>query len=90
MKWAPAIMSEAFFMSNMSPQTPGFNRGIWKRLESQVRGWAIENRSVYIATGGGRSGVILGAGMGQVIADLISTGATDMNINEFDPDRFRD
>ena len=51
-----------------------------------VPGW----EGVYIATGGGRSGVILGAGMGQVIADLISTGVTDMNINEFDPDRFRD
>ena len=52
MKWSSAIMSESFFMSNMSPQAPSFNRGIWKRLESQVRGWAVENRSVYIATGG--------------------------------------
>lgn len=33
MKWAPAAMSESFLMSNMSPQDPGFNRGIWKKLE---------------------------------------------------------
>ncbi|MGK0234811.1 MAG: DNA/RNA endonuclease G (NUC1), partial [Psychroserpens sp.] len=30
-------MSESFYMSNMSPQIPEFNRGIWKRLEGKVR-----------------------------------------------------
>ena len=30
-------MDETFLMSNMSPQVPGFNRGIWKRLEAHVR-----------------------------------------------------
>lgn len=54
-----------------------------------ILGAAPRWEGVYIATGGGRSGVILGAGMGQVTADLISTGATDMAINEFDPERFR-
>jgi len=52
MKWSPVAMSESFYMSNMSPQRPGFNRGIWKRLEEQVRRWAVDNKSVYIATGG--------------------------------------
>lgn len=52
MKWSTTAMSESFYMSNMSPQEPSFNRGIWKRLESQVRRWAIDNGSVYIATGG--------------------------------------
>lgn len=32
-------MKESFFMSNMSPQLPGFNRGVWKRLEALVRAW---------------------------------------------------
>ena len=32
MKWSTTAMSESFFMSNMSPQLPGFNRGIWKKL----------------------------------------------------------
>lgn len=29
--------SETFLLSNMSPQVPGFNRGIWKDLEEAVR-----------------------------------------------------
>lgn len=29
--------SETFLLSNMSPQKPKFNRGIWKKLESAVR-----------------------------------------------------
>lgn len=29
--------SETFLLSNMSPQVPGFNRGIWKALEEAVR-----------------------------------------------------
>ena len=44
-------MYESFYMSNISPQTPGFNRGIWKRLESQTRMWAIENSGLFITTG---------------------------------------
>ena len=31
------INSETFLMSNMSPQVPEFNRGVWKDLESAVR-----------------------------------------------------
>ena len=29
--------SETFLLSNMSPQTPSFNRGIWRELEIAVR-----------------------------------------------------
>lgn len=29
--------SETFLLSNMSPQKPYFNRGMWKRLESAIR-----------------------------------------------------
>ena len=65
-------------MSNMSPQEPGFNRGIWKRLEAQVRAWAINNQSVYVATGGvlkgnlptiGRNGVSIPRYYYKVILD---------------------
>ena len=45
-------MSETFYLSNMSPQVPAFNRGIWKSLESLVREWAEEEDSIYIVTGG--------------------------------------
>lgn len=29
--------SETFLLSNMSPQAPQFNRGIWRKLEMQIR-----------------------------------------------------
>jgi len=35
----------------MSPQNPSFNRGIWKRLESLVRGWG-EKFEIYVSTAG--------------------------------------
>jgi endonuclease G len=50
-KWSATAMSESFYMSNMSPQVPGFNRGIWKNIESTVRNWAVENDEIYIVTG---------------------------------------
>ena len=51
MGWSAQAMEESFFYSNMSPQTPGFNRGIWKRLEEQVRQWAVDNQLIYVVTG---------------------------------------
>ncbi len=51
MKWSAEATNETFYMSNMSPQEPGFNRGIWKRLEEQVREWAVELKTVYVVTG---------------------------------------
>ena len=51
MAFSRACMSETFYMSNMSPQAPAFNRGIWKRLEELVRGWAKENGELFIVTG---------------------------------------
>lgn len=50
-RWNAEAQSESFFMSNMSPQRPAFNRGVWKRLEDQVRKWAIEYDTLYVVTG---------------------------------------
>lgn len=47
----PVAMDDSFLMSNVSPQIPAFNRGIWKRLEEQVRDWACQYDSLYIITG---------------------------------------
>ncbi len=44
-------MAESFYLSNMSPQNPSFNRGIWSKLEKQVRQWAIDDGAVYVVTG---------------------------------------
>ncbi len=51
MLWDEQAMLESFYMSNMSPQNPSFNRGIWKRLEAKVREWAIHNDSIIVITG---------------------------------------
>lgn len=51
MGWSSIAMQESFFYSNMSPQIPAFNRGIWKTLEELVRQWAIENSALLIVTG---------------------------------------
>ncbi|MEQ8906058.1 DNA/RNA non-specific endonuclease [Ekhidna sp.] len=51
MAFSELAMSESFFLSNMSPQEAGFNRGIWKSLESQVRQWVSEKGSLYVVTG---------------------------------------
>lgn len=45
------IMSESFLMSNMTPQTADFNRGIWNDLEGAVRTWAEGAVSVRVVTG---------------------------------------
>ena len=38
-------------MSNMSPQKPAFNRGIWKDLEALVRHFAIKEEKIVVVTG---------------------------------------
>lgn len=45
------FMSESFLLSNMMPQTPGNNRGIWNVLEGQVRDWVIKYKELYVITG---------------------------------------
>lgn len=45
-------MNDCFYMSNMSPQAPAFNRGIWNKLENQIRDWGIEKDTLYVVTGG--------------------------------------
>ena len=51
MSWSETAMKESFYYSNMSPQVPSFNRGIWKKLEEQVRSWADELGTIYVVTG---------------------------------------
>jgi endonuclease G len=47
------IMSESFFLSNMVPQTPNNNRGIWRILEMQIRDQVKESgQSLYVVSGG--------------------------------------
>ena len=47
----PAGMSHSFYTSNIVPQVPGNNRGIWARLEINVRIWARQKGQLYVVTG---------------------------------------
>ena len=50
-KCCQELMNETFFMSNIAPQVPDFNRGIWENIESRVRGWAVRDEELFIVTG---------------------------------------
>jgi endonuclease G len=46
------IMSESFLLTNMVPQVPNLNRGIWLRLELRVRNWVRDhNKDIYAVSG---------------------------------------
>jgi len=51
MAFSEECMNTSFYYSNMSPQFPGFNRGIWKKLETLVRFWAFTYDSLHIISG---------------------------------------
>lgn len=51
MSWDDEAQKETFLMSNISPQPKGFNGGIWKELEENVRDWTYHNDRLYITSG---------------------------------------
>jgi endonuclease G, mitochondrial len=51
MKFSKIAMNESFYFSNIAPQVAGFNRGIWRKLEENVRKWALKYDTLYIITG---------------------------------------
>ena len=51
MGFSELAMDESFLMSNISPQVPDFNRGIWKELETTLREWAKKERKLFVVTG---------------------------------------
>ena len=51
MRFSVEAAYERDFMSNISPQQPTFNRGIWGDLEDKFREWAVSAGSIYVVTG---------------------------------------
>ena len=52
LSWSQIVEYESFLMTNMYPQHGSLNRGIWKLLETSVRGWAVQqNRAFTIYVG---------------------------------------
>ncbi len=62
MAFDAAAIDETFFMSNMSPQVPAFNMGIWRELEELTRDWARRFKRLYVVTGP----VLTQPGLGQI------------------------
>ena len=50
MKLNKTAMSETFYMTNMSPQAPGFNRGIWASLERDVRDLVMDHGDGHVVS----------------------------------------
>ena len=80
MSWDELVMRETFIMTNITPQIPGFNRGIWKRLEDQTRAWARERKHELLVYAGtiytgddntiGSNRVSVPSGFFKVIVDI--------------------
>ena len=47
LSWSQIVEYESFLMTNMYPQHGSLNRGIWKLLETSVRGWAVQTNQSY-------------------------------------------
>jgi len=50
--WDQQVEYESFLMSNMSPQYPSTNRGIWKQLETATRAWSFESKHDFLIYAG--------------------------------------
>ncbi|MEO0340534.1 MAG: DNA/RNA non-specific endonuclease, partial [Bacteroidota bacterium] len=51
MAFSIEAMQNSFLMSNISPQSHDFNKGIWKELEHLTRTWAKKYKKLYVVTG---------------------------------------
>lgn len=48
LSWDLQVEYESFLMTNMFPQHGSLNRGIWKLLETSIRGWTVQRNQTYI------------------------------------------
>jgi endonuclease G len=69
LSWDQQVEYESFLMSNMSPQYPNLNRGVWKHLEASSRAWAQQrSHSLTIYSGNiYRVGTSKTIGAGRVV-----------------------
>ena len=57
LSWTQQVEYESFLMTNMYPQAGSLNRGIWKLLETSVRGWTVQLNQSYTIYVGAMYGV---------------------------------
>lgn len=57
-----SVMSESFYLTNMVPQAPNLNRGVWLRLELRIRDMVrLHGKQLYVV-----SGAIYGPGFKKI------------------------
>ena len=50
--WDEQVEYESFLMTNMMPQLPGLNRGIWKLLETATGAWTFDRQAPHLIYAG--------------------------------------
>lgn len=50
-KWDRQAMYESFYLTNICPQNPSLNSGLWNRFEQDCRAWAQKYGEIYIVCG---------------------------------------
>ena len=66
LSWTQQVEYESFLMTNMYPQHGSLNRGIWKLLETSVRGWAVQRNqsfTIYVGAMYGAGDLTIGKGV---------------------------
>ena len=66
LSWSQQVEYESFLMTNMYPQAGSLNRGIWKLLETSVRGWAVQTNqsyTIYVGALYGQGDLTIGKGV---------------------------
>jgi len=65
LSWSEQVEYESFLMTNMYPQHGSLNRGIWKLLETSIRGWTVQRNqafTIYVGAFYGAGNETIGAG----------------------------
>ncbi|GIV26627.1 MAG: hypothetical protein KatS3mg027_0441 [Bacteroidia bacterium] len=87
MQFSETTMQESFYFSNIAPQLPSFNRGIWKKLEEQIRNWALENKKLIVISGVviadtlpyfGKQKIYVPYYFYKIVADITSTNGIEL------------
>ena len=66
LSWTQQVEYESFLMTNMYPQHGSLNRGIWKLLETSVRGWTVQLNqpfTIYVGALYGAGDITIGNGV---------------------------
>lgn len=66
LSWSSIVKYESFIMTNMYPQAGSLNRGIWKLLETSIRGWTVQLNqpfTIYVGAIYGQGDKMLGNGV---------------------------